>query len=84
MNKFKNELKWVSADVGEKFLIVLVIFLVIGIALAISYFAFAGIFYLICLCFEQLTFSWKLSTGIWLILIVLSSVFKTTVKSNNN
>ena len=45
---------------------------------AISWAAACGLFYLITLCFGW-TFSFKTATGIWLILLIVSSVFKTTV-----
>ena len=49
------------------------IFLVLG-AFALSWLLTCGIIKLICLCFG-LTFSWLIATGIWLIMILLRSVF---------
>ena len=54
------------------------ILLIIGIIIAvfgISYLMTIGIIKLICLCFG-FAFSWKYSTGIWLILCLLSLIFK--------
>lgn len=43
-----------------------------------------GLIKLITMCFD-LTFSWGISTGIWLITIILKSIFKsnTTVNTKN-
>lgn len=49
--------------------------LIVLLTFAITYFITCGIIYLITLCFG-LTFSWLTATGIWLIMILLSSVFK--------
>lgn len=59
-------------------LFALIILAVIG---AVSWIATCGIIYLITLCFGW-TFSWAIATGIWLLMFLLSSVFKsnTTVK----
>lgn len=54
----------------------IVIFLAVG---AISWLATCGIIKLITLCFGW-KFSWAWATGIWLIMFLLSSTFKTTVK----
>lgn len=45
----------------------------------VSWLATCGILYLIMLCFN-IEFSWLTATGIWLILLVLKSVFKVTIK----
>ena len=41
---------------------------------ALSYFITCGIVYLITLCFGW-TFSWLIASGIWLIMILLRSIF---------
>lgn len=43
--------------------------------LAISWILTCGIVYLIFLCFS-LVFSWPVATGIWLILLILGSIFR--------
>ncbi len=48
------------------------------IVCAISWACTCGLFYLITLCFGW-TFSFKTATGIWLVLLVISSIFKTSV-----
>lgn len=46
----------------------------------ISWLATCGIIKLITLCFGW-TFKWSIATGVWLIMCLLQSVFKTTVKT---
>lgn len=45
---------------------------------AISCLMTCGVVYLVCLCFG-LEFSWKIAVGIWIILSILKSVFKSNV-----
>lgn len=45
---------------------------------AISWIITCGILYLITLCFG-LTFSWAIATGIWLVICILQSIFKSNV-----
>lgn len=52
---------------------------VLFIALGLSWAVTCGFLYLIALCFK-VAFSWTIATGIWLVLCLLSAVFK----SNNN
>ena len=47
----------------------------IGIC-SISWIITCGIVYLITLCFGW-SFSWGIATGVWLILIILKSIFKS-------
>ena len=47
---------------------------------AISWLITCGIFYLITLCFS-LEFSWLTATGVWLIMVLLRSIFSVTVKN---
>ena len=44
-------------------------------AYALSYFITVGLVYLVTLCFGW-TFSWAIATGIWLVMILLRSIFK--------
>lgn len=53
--------------------------LYIGIFLVISYLITCGIIYLITLCFGW-TFKWSIATGIWLVMWLLGSVFKSSSK----
>lgn len=45
---------------------------------AVSWIATCGIVYLITLCFD-LTFSWAIATGIWFVIWLLRSIFKSDV-----
>ena len=73
MKKFKENI----AEGGIVALIAIVMFLVLG---AISWIITCGIFYLITLCFS-LEFSWLTATGVWLVMILLKSIFNTTNKN---
>lgn len=50
--------------------------LIFVLAVTVSWWMLYGILYLICLCFEWAFFSWKLVTGVWLILFLLGGLFK--------
>lgn len=56
------------------------VILVVGVTLATSWALTCGMIYLITVCFS-LIFSWKIATGIWLILCLLSSFFRSSNKS---
>ena len=73
MKKFKENI----AKGGMIALVAIVIFLALG---AISWIITCGIFYLITLCFG-LEFSWLTATGVWLVMILLKSIFNTTNKN---
>ena len=47
---------------------------------SISWLITCGLFYLITLCFS-LEFSWLTATGVWLVMILLKSIFNTTNKN---
>ena len=47
---------------------------------SISWLITCGLFYLITLCFS-LEFSWLTATGVWLVMILLRSIFSITVKN---
>ena len=72
-----NKLKEKVAKGGIIALVAIVIFLILG---AISWIITCGIFYLITLCFG-LEFSWLTATGVWLVMILLRSIFSVTVKN---
>ena len=58
-----------------------IIFVVVLLILCygISWIVTCGIIKLITLCFG-LTFKWSVATGIWLIICLLRSIFRVTVK----
>lgn len=67
--KLKNKI----ADGGTVALIVVII---LAIAYGISWIATCGVIKLITMCFGW-TFKWSIATGIWLIMCLLSSTFKS-------
>ena len=54
--------------------IAFLILLIFAGALFLSWLLTCGIIKAICACFS-LTFTWKVATGIWLVLLLLSSIF---------
>lgn len=58
-----------------------IIGVILGIVVVcgISWIATCGIIKLITMCFGW-DFSWRIATGIWLIICLLESAFKTVVK----
>lgn len=50
--------------------------LVFVLTVIVSWWMLYGILYVICLYFEWAFFSWKLVTGVWLILFLLGGLFK--------
>ena len=72
-----SKLKEKVTEGGIVALVAIVIFLVLG---AISWIITCGIFYLITLRFG-LEFSWLTATGVWLVMILLKSIFNTTNKN---
>ena len=67
--KLKNKI----ADGGTVALIVIII---LAIVYGISWIATCGIIKLITMCFGW-TFKWSVATGIWLIMCLLRSTFKS-------
>ena len=61
-------------------LVTIGVILILVLCYGISWIATCGIIYLITLCFS-LKFSWGIATGIWLIIILLKSIFNITVKN---
>lgn len=49
--------------------------------LLLSYFATAGIIWLMCWAFSWTWWSWKACFGIWLLMFLLSSTFKSVTHS---
>lgn len=59
--------------------------IVIGLlvlAYGASWIVTCGILKLITMCFG-LTFKWSVATGVWLVMCILKSIFKTTVNTKN-
>lgn len=53
---------------------ILFMFIIMFAIFALSFFFTAGIYYLIAMCFN-LTFTWIYAFGIWLVVLVLRSIF---------
>lgn len=51
------------------------------LAIVVSWGITVGAIKLICLCFS-LQFSWKIATGVWLILTLISGFLKNTIQVN--
>lgn len=65
---------------GTKAIIVLIIgAILLVLCYGISWIVTCGIIKLITLCFG-LTFKWSIATGIWLIICLLRSIFRVTVR----
>lgn len=69
-----NKLKEVGLAIG-------VVILIVALLYALSWIITCGLIWLICLCFHW-TFNWLTATGIWLVILILKSIFShtTTVK----
>ena len=58
----------------------LVVILIIAALYGVSWIVTCGIIKLITMCFGW-TFKWSISTGVWLIICILRSIFNVTVKN---
>ena len=72
--KNKIDLSGPEAIIAFIFIVVLLI-----LCYGISWIVTCGIIKLITLCFG-LTFKWSVATGIWLIICLLRSIFRVTVR----
>lgn len=54
--------------------------IIIVLACGFSWLATCGVIKLITLCFG-LTFSWSIATGIWLLILILQSIFKPVINN---
>ena len=59
---------------------ILVVIVIIAVCYGLSWIVICGIIKLITMCFGW-TFKWSIATGIWLIMCLLQSIFKVTVKN---
>lgn len=60
---------------------IVAILLMMVVSYGISWIITCGIFALICLCFH-IEFNWLTATGVWLILMLLKTLFKSEGKRN--
>ena len=66
--------------IAEGGAVALVVIGILALAYGLSWIVTCGIIKLITMCFG-LTFKWSVATGIWLIICLLQSIFKVTVKN---
>lgn len=62
--------------------VALVVIVIVALAYAASWIITCGIIKLITMCFG-VAFSWKIATGIWLIICLLRTIFHVTVNNKN-
>jgi hypothetical protein len=67
-------------DSGLSFGIAILVF---ALFLALSWIVTCGVIKLITLCFDW-TYTWRVATGTWLVLQLLSTYFKATLKIDKN
>ena len=70
-----------ASKIAEGGVVALVLILILILAYGISWIVTCGVIKLITLCFGW-TFKWSIATGIWLIMCLASTVFKTTVNKS--
>lgn len=73
MRNIKNKIK----DGGIIAVIVIIIF---ALAYGLSWLLTCGVIKLIAMCFG-LTFKWSIATGVWLVILLLRTIFNVTVKN---
>ena len=56
---------------GISIIMLLILIFTVGLSWLIT----CGVIKLICLCFG-FVFNWKIATGIWLVMLLISSIFK--------
>lgn len=77
-NRRKRGLKRLGIIGGLGIATVLLLVVIYGISWIVT----CGIIKLITMCFGW-TFSWKMATGIWLVICILRSIFKSNTTVNN-
>ena len=80
----KGEYTYMSKNLKNKIAeggaVALVVIGILAFAYGLSWIITCGIIKLITMCFG-LTFKWGIATGIWLVMCLLQSIFKVTVKN---
>lgn len=69
--------KGLASKIAEGGITALVVILILALLYGVSWIATCGVIKLITMCFGW-TFKWNIATGIWLIMCLASTVFKTT------
>ena len=80
----KGEYTYMSKNLKNKIAeggaAILVVIAILAVSYGLSWIVTCGIIKLITMCFGW-TFKWSIATGIWLIICILRSIFKVTVKN---
>ena len=80
----KGEYTYMSKNLKNKIAeggaVALVVIGILAFAYGLSWIVTCGIIKLITMCFGW-TFKWSIATGIWLVMCLLQSIFKVTVKN---
>ena len=80
----KGEYTYMSKNLKNKIAeggaVALVVIGILALAYGLSWIVTCGVIKLITMCFGW-TFKWSVATGIWLIICILRSIFKVTVKN---
>ena len=74
-------MKNLKRNIATKGIATVIVLGVIIVIYGVSWIVTCGLIKLVCMCFG-LTFTWKIATGIWIVLAILQSVFNTTVNKN--
>lgn len=72
--------KSLKSKIAEGGAVAIVVILILALCYGLSWIVTCGIIKLITLCFGW-SFKWSIATGIWLVICILKSIFKTTVNS---
>lgn len=72
--------KSLKSKIAERGAVTIVVILILTLCYGLSWIVTCGIIKLITLCFGW-SFKWSIATGIWLVICILKSIFKTTVNS---
>ena len=75
-NKMIGEVIKMKEKIAEGGIVALIVIAILILVYGISWIATCGIIKLITICFGW-TFKWHIATGIWLIGLLLSSIFKS-------
>lgn len=72
--------KNLKSKIAEGGTVAILVIVILVLCYGLSWIVTCGIIKLITLCFGW-TFKWSIATGIWLVICILKSIFKTTVHS---
>lgn len=74
-------MKNMKQKIAEGGIVTIVVIGMLLFAYGLSWIVTCGLIKIVCVCFA-FKFTWKIATGIWIVLAILQSVFKTTVHKN--